>query len=181
MTEQTVPPVPPPAPGAADPAAVLAAVLARPEVLDFLRERHLATLTTLRADGSPHVVPVGVTVDPGDPGDPRDPVGPGDPGDPVDPGGGSRRPTAWVICSDGGVKVANIDRFPDGAPVAVCQVDRARWVTLEGRARIRREPDVVAGAAARYAARYQEPRPNPRRVAIEITLTRVIARVRPAP
>lgn len=160
MTEQPVPPVPPPAPGAADPAAVLAAVLARPEVLDFLRERHLATLTTLRADGSPHVVPVGVT---------------------VDPGGGSLPPTAWVICSDGGVKVANIDRFPDGAPVAVCQVDRARWVTLEGRARIRREPDVVAGAAARYAARYQEPRPNPRRVAIEITLTRVIARVRPAP
>lgn len=139
--------------------SVPAAVLARPEVLAFLRERHLATLTTLRADGTPHVVPVGVTVEPGD---------------------GLRPPTAWVICSDGGVKVANIDRFPDGAPVAVCQVDRARWVTLEGRARIRREPDAVADAAARYAARYQEPRPNPRRVAIEITLTRVIARVRPA-
>jgi F420H(2)-dependent biliverdin reductase len=31
--------------------------------LEFLAERHLATLTTLRADGSPHVVPVGVTFD----------------------------------------------------------------------------------------------------------------------
>ncbi|HEY1118405.1 MAG TPA: pyridoxamine 5'-phosphate oxidase family protein, partial [Acidimicrobiales bacterium] len=27
----------------------------------FLTERHLATLTTLRADGSPHVVAVGFT------------------------------------------------------------------------------------------------------------------------
>jgi F420H(2)-dependent biliverdin reductase len=34
-----------------------------PEVLAFLTERHLATLTTLRADGTPHVVPVGVTYD----------------------------------------------------------------------------------------------------------------------
>ena len=35
-----------------------------PTTLEFLTERHLATLTTLRADGSPHVVPVGVTFDP---------------------------------------------------------------------------------------------------------------------
>ena len=32
-------------------------------MLEFMRERHLATLTTLRADGSPHVVPVGFTYD----------------------------------------------------------------------------------------------------------------------
>ncbi len=32
--------------------------------LAFWRERHLCTLTTLRPDGSPHVVPVGVTYDP---------------------------------------------------------------------------------------------------------------------
>jgi hypothetical protein len=30
-----------------------------PEVLAFLAERHLATLTTLRPDGTPHVVAVG--------------------------------------------------------------------------------------------------------------------------
>ena len=35
-----------------------------PEMLAFLAERHLATLTTLRGDGSPHVVPVGFGFDP---------------------------------------------------------------------------------------------------------------------
>ena len=34
------------------------------EMLDFLSERHLATLTTLRPDGTPHVVAVGFTWDP---------------------------------------------------------------------------------------------------------------------
>ncbi|MCB1038359.1 MAG: pyridoxamine 5'-phosphate oxidase family protein, partial [Acidimicrobiales bacterium] len=34
------------------------------DVLAFLAERHLATLTTLRPDGSPHVVPVGFSYDP---------------------------------------------------------------------------------------------------------------------
>ena len=33
------------------------------EALTFLAERHLATLTTLRPDGSPHVVAVGFTWD----------------------------------------------------------------------------------------------------------------------
>ena len=32
--------------------------------LQFLHERHLATLTTLRSDGTAHVVPVGFTFDP---------------------------------------------------------------------------------------------------------------------
>ena len=35
-----------------------------PEQHVFVTERHLATLTTLRADGTPHVVPVGFTWDP---------------------------------------------------------------------------------------------------------------------
>ena len=34
-----------------------------PDVVAFLRERHLGTLTTLRADGSPHVSAVGFTYD----------------------------------------------------------------------------------------------------------------------
>ena len=34
-----------------------------PEMLEFLQERHLATLTTLRKDGSPHVVAVGFSYD----------------------------------------------------------------------------------------------------------------------
>ena len=32
-----------------------------PALSEFLSERHLATLVTLRADGSPHSVPVGFT------------------------------------------------------------------------------------------------------------------------
>ena len=35
-----------------------------PDDLAFLAERHLATLTTLRPDGSPHVVAVGFSYDP---------------------------------------------------------------------------------------------------------------------
>jgi nitroimidazol reductase NimA-like FMN-containing flavoprotein (pyridoxamine 5'-phosphate oxidase superfamily) len=35
-----------------------------PAALEFVTVRHLATLTTLRPDGSPHVVPVGFTWDP---------------------------------------------------------------------------------------------------------------------
>ena len=42
---------------ALDPTDLPAAALA------FMVERHLATLTTLRRDGSPHVVPVGFTWD----------------------------------------------------------------------------------------------------------------------
>ena len=34
-----------------------------PGVLEFLTERHLASLTTLRRDGSPHVIAVGFTFD----------------------------------------------------------------------------------------------------------------------
>ena len=34
-----------------------------PAARAFLTERHLATFTTLRRDGSPHVVPVGFTWD----------------------------------------------------------------------------------------------------------------------
>ena len=39
--------------------------LDHPALLEFWAERHLCTLTTLRADGSPHVVPVGATLDAG--------------------------------------------------------------------------------------------------------------------
>ena len=34
------------------------------DVLTFLTERQLATLTNVRADGTPHVVPVGFTYEP---------------------------------------------------------------------------------------------------------------------
>ncbi|MHB9860195.1 pyridoxamine 5'-phosphate oxidase family protein [Streptomyces sp. YIM S03343] len=121
--------------------------------LSFWQERHLCTLTTLRPDGSPHVVPVGVTYDPA-------------------------ARLARVITDKGSAKVRHVlTSGPDGARVAVCQVDGRRWATLEGLAVVRAEPEQVAEAERRYAERYgHAPRPNPSRVVIEIALTRATGR-----
>lgn len=125
--------------------------LSDPALLGFWRERHLCTLTTLRADGTPHVVPVGCVLDP-------------DVGE------------AWVISSAGSRKVRNIAAAgDDGQPVAVCQVDGRRWSTLEGRATVHASPGTVREAERRYAERYRQPRENPHRVAIRIALTRVLS------
>jgi F420H(2)-dependent biliverdin reductase len=118
-----------------------------PELLAFLAERHLATLTTLRADGSPHVVPVGVTYDPA-------------------------TRTARVITSGTSAKVRHVR--DGGGRVAVCQVDGRRWVTLEGTAQVRDDAASVAEAVERYARRYRQPRENPARVAIEIAVDRIL-------
>ncbi|MER5749211.1 TIGR03618 family F420-dependent PPOX class oxidoreductase [Streptomyces sp. NPDC002088] len=124
-----------------------------PSYLAFWRERHLCTLTTPRPDGSPHVVPVGVTYDP-------------------------EARLARVITNKASAKAGNVMAAgPDGAPVAVCQVDGRRWATLEGRAYVRTEPDRIAEAERRYAERYERvPAPNPSRVVIEIELTRAMGR-----
>ncbi|MFF0311574.1 pyridoxamine 5'-phosphate oxidase family protein [Streptosporangium sp. NPDC004379] len=120
---------------------------------EFWRERHLCTLTTLRADGTPHVVPVGVTLD-------------------VDSG------IARVITSGTSRKARNLPEIgEEGAPVAVCQVDGRRWSTLEGRAVVRRDREAVEDAERRYELRYRMPRENPARVVIEISVTRVLGNV----
>ena len=118
-----------------------------PALLDFWAERHLCTLTTLRADGSPHVVAVGAT---------------------LDPGAGLAR----VITSGTSAKVRHIRAGAER--VAICQVDGARWSTIEGRAVVRDDPGAVAEAVERYAGRYRQPRPNPARVVIEVTITRLL-------
>jgi PPOX class probable F420-dependent enzyme len=123
-----------------------------PGVLGFLTDRHLATLTTLRGDGSPHVVAVGFTFDP-------------------------RSRVARVITSDGTVKVRNAERpGPDGARsrAAVCQVDGRRWLTLEGIAAVSRDRAEVTDAELRYAARYRIPRINPHRVVLTIAVDRIL-------
>ena len=121
------------------------------EMVAFLAEQHLATFTTLRPDGSPHVVPVGFTFDP-------------------------VSGIARVIAGDGSRKIRNIEDSPAAARVVLCQVDRARWASLEGTARVTRDPDSVAEAVRGYALRYQAPRVNPRRVAIEIAVDRLLGR-----
>ncbi|MFH0520568.1 pyridoxamine 5'-phosphate oxidase family protein [Streptomyces sp. M41] len=121
--------------------------------LAFWLEKHLCTLTTLRPDGTPHVVPVGVTYDP-------------------------EARLARVIASKTSRKVSHVlSAGPDGARVAVCQVDGRRWATLEGVARVRNEPERIAEAERRYAVRYgRDPRPNPDRVVIEIELRRAMGK-----
>jgi PPOX class probable F420-dependent enzyme len=118
-----------------------------PGLVAFFTERHLATLTTLRADGSPHVVPVGVT---------------------FDPAGG----TARVITSGSSAKARHVRAGQ--ARVAVCQVDGKVWATLEGTAVVREDAASVADAEDRYAVRYQRPRVNPARVVLEISVDRVL-------
>ncbi|MFJ1965342.1 TIGR03618 family F420-dependent PPOX class oxidoreductase [Streptomyces massasporeus] len=124
-----------------------------PSYLDFWRERHLCTLTTPRPDGTPHLVPVGVTYDP-------------------------EARLARVITNRASAKVRYVRAAgEEGAAVAVCQLEGRRWATLEGRAFVHDEPDRVAEAERRYAERYgRTPSPNPARVVIEIQLTRAMGR-----
>ena len=122
-----------------------------PEMLEFLQERHLATLTTLRKDGSPHVVAVGFSYD-----------------------AATRR--ARVITFSTAPKTRNAAR---GGRAAVSQVDGRRWLTLEGNVRLAtkdNDPDEVAAAVAGYASRYQNPKQREDRVAIIIEVDRVLGR-----
>lgn len=130
-----------------DPAAPSEAYLA------FWQEYHLCSLSTLRPDGTPHLVPVGVTYEP-------------------------EGPLARIITDRGSKKVRNIRAAgPGGMRVAVCQVDGGRWATLEGTATVSEDPDRVAEAVRRYGERYRRtPGPDPDRVVIEIGITRAIGR-----
>lgn len=113
-------------------------------LLEFVTERHLSTLVTLRADGSAHAVPVGFTI--------RDGV-------------------VRVITRGHSVKVRNARR---GGRASVTQIDGGRWVTFEGTVRVLDDPAAVADAVAAYAVRYRQPEPRTDRVVIEITVDRVL-------
>ena len=86
---------------------------------------------------------------------------------------------ARVITNGTSVKARHLERTP--GPVAACQVDRARWSTIEGTGRVSRDPADVAEAVRRYAERYRQPRPNNERVAVIIEVTRILGSARLTP
>ena len=123
-----------------------------PAMLEFLCERHLATLTTLRKDGSPHVVPVGFTYD-------------------------EDKHVVRVITFAPSQKAKHADR---GGRAVVSQVDGGRWLTLEGEVRLvtrATDNDEVNEACVRYAQRYRQPKEREDRVAIVISIDRIMGRV----
>jgi PPOX class probable F420-dependent enzyme len=119
-----------------------------PEMVVFLTEYHLASLTTMRADGSPHVVPVGFSYD-------------------------QESCTVRIITFDSSVKYKNAVR---GGRAVVSQVDGGRWLSLEGTVTGTADPDRVALAVAGYTARYRKPGDREGRVAIEIAVDRIMGR-----
>lgn len=123
-----------------DPASLTA------DATEFLTERHLATLTTVRKDGTPHVVAVGFTWD----------------------ADGSY---ARIITSRKSQKAINAAR---GGYAAVSQVDGARWLTLEGPSDVLDDKSDVTDAEHRYAQRYRVPRENPERVVVRISVQRIL-------
>ncbi|HEU0170393.1 MAG TPA: TIGR03618 family F420-dependent PPOX class oxidoreductase [Acidimicrobiales bacterium] len=126
-----------------------------PELAAFTTERHLATLTTLRPDGTPHVAPVGFSWD-------------------ADAG------LVRVITFAPSRKVRNLRSGAAAGPAGravVCQVDGGRWLAFEGPATVTDDPHRVAEAVRRYAARYRPPGERADRVAIEIAVDRITGRV----
>lgn len=117
-----------------------------PALAAFWSERHLCVLSTLGPNGQPHAVPVGAILDPDE-------------------------ECAWIITRRGSQKVANLRRDPR---LSVTQVDGGRWSSLVGSGEIREDAASVARACDRYASRYRTPSPNPSRVAIRITVDRIL-------
>ena len=116
--------------------------------LEFMRENYLATLTTLRPNGSPHVVPVGFTFD-------------------ID------NNIVRVITFAKSMKARHAAQ---GGRAVVSQVDRGRWITLEGTVRLRTEAEIIDKAVEAYAGRYRQPKVREDRVVIEITVDKVMGR-----
>lgn len=123
-----------------------------PEQRVFVLERHLATLTTLRPDGTPHVVPVAFMWD-------------------------AESGAAVMTTREGSGKVRNVEAVGAlGRPAraALCQVDGGRWLTLEGEVTVSRDPGDIADAERRHAVRYRALEPEPRRIVLRLLADRVM-------
>ena len=116
----------------------------------FVTERHLATLHLTRPDGTPHVTPVGVT---------------------VDEACGLARVITWADS----YKARLVAATPD-MPVAICQVDGGRWLTIYGTATVSGSPEDTRPAVEAYAARYRQPTERDDRVVIEVRIDRITGR-----
>ena len=102
----------------------------------------------MRADGSPHVVPVGFSYD-------------------------AEARVVRVITFASSLKYKNALR---GGRAVVSQVDGGRWLTLEGVVSGTNDPERVARAVQGYAGRYRQPGEREDRVAIEIAVDRIMGR-----
>ncbi len=122
------------------------------ENMEFVTERHLASLTIVTSSGRPHVTPVGFTWD-------------------------EKENLVRIITWAGSTKAKLLDRSPEPLRAAVCQVDGGRWITFEGNATVTADPERCQEGTSRYAKRYSPPkdRGEDRRV-IEICVDRILGR-----
>jgi len=112
--------------------------------VEFVRERHLGTLSTISKQGGIHAVPVGFTFHDG---------------------------IVRIITSRTSQKVQNVLR---DETATVSAVDGAKWIAFQGVASVHDDPAEVARAVELYAERYRQPRVNPLRVAIHLVPTRIM-------
>ena len=118
------------------------------EVQSFLRERHLASLTLLRPDGSPHVTAVGFTWD-------------------------EQSQLVRVITWAGSMK-SKILAQTGPSQAVVCQIDGGRWLSLEGTAVVTDDAQRCLEGTDRYAERYRVPQERPDRTVIEIAVEQIL-------
>ncbi len=121
------------------------------EVLEFLTERHLATLAIARGDLSPQLTPVGVTYD-------------------------AAASVARVITWSDSYK-ARLLQGQTSTNASICQVDGGRWLTLYGVATLSRDAAEVETAVAMYTRRYRPPKERLDRVVILVDVKRMVGRV----
>ena len=120
------------------------------DVLAFLGEYHLASLTIVKENGEPHVTAVGFTYEP-------------------------ERRLARVITWADSWKAKHVARMGT-ANAAICTVDGGRWLTFSGTASLAQTPEAIAEGVRRYAARYRPPKERDDRVVIELSVDKIVGR-----